>query len=119
MPFISPFIKPGSELKAVDPEPVKVAPLPPLVKLREPPVAMPTEHEESQASSVIVDNLSHLLSSVSYLYVGNLSPEVSERMLAAVFSKFGALRLVKLMLPRNEDERRRRRNCGFVKFESY
>lgn len=40
-------------------------------------------------------------------------------MLTKVFNKFGEIQSVKLMLPRNEEERRRRRNCAFIKFATY
>ena len=42
-----------------------------------------------------------LLTLVSNLYIGNLSPEVTEKMLLRIFSKFGEVESVKLMLPRN------------------
>ena len=60
-----------------------------------------------------------MLSLVSNLYIGNLNPDVTEDMLTKVFNKFGEVQSVKLMLPRNEEERRRRRNCGFVKYSTY
>ena len=73
----------------------------------------------SEPSPIIEQNARSLLSLVSNLYIGNLNPEVSEDMLTKVFNKFGEVQSVKLMLPRNEEERRRRRNCGFVKYATY
>ncbi len=51
--------------------------------------------------------------------MGNMSPEVTEEMLAKVFCKFGEIESVKVMWPRTEEERKRKRNCGFVKFYKY
>ena len=73
----------------------------------------------SEPSPIIEQNARSLLSLVSNLYIGNLNPEVSEDMLTKVFNKFGEVQSVKLMLPRNEEERRQRRNCGFVKYATY
>jgi RNA recognition motif-containing protein len=50
------------------------------------------------------------------LYVGNLHENVTCEILAKVFSKFGGLQSVKLMQPRNEAERNRKRLCAFVKY---
>ena len=51
--------------------------------------------------------------------MGNLASEVTEEMLARVFSGHGELESVKLMLPRSEEDRRRKRNCAFVKYYKY
>lgn len=56
---------------------------------------------------------------VTSLYVGNLAADVNEETLARVFCKFGEIESVKLMLPRNEEDRKRKRNCGFIKFYKY
>jgi RNA recognition motif-containing protein len=53
------------------------------------------------------------------LYVGNLNEEVTCEILAKVFSKFGGLQSVKLMLPRNEAERNRKRLCAFIKYSGF
>lgn len=50
------------------------------------------------------------------LYVGNLSPQVSEEVLYKEFSRYGPIASVKIMWPRSDDERKRGRNCGFVSF---
>ena len=73
----------------------------------------------SEPSEIIQQNATGLLSLVSLLYIGNLSPDVTEDILTKVFNKFGEVQSIKLMLPRNEEERRRRRNCGFVKYFTY
>ena len=70
-------------------------------------------------SPLVQENAISLLSIVSNLYIGNLNPDVTESMLAKVFNKFGEVQSIKLMLPRNEDERKRRRYCGFIKFATY
>ena len=67
----------------------------------------------------IFANAPQLLLIVSNLYVGNLSQDVTVEILTKVFNKFGEIQSVKLMLPRNEDERKRRRNCAFVKFATF
>jgi RNA recognition motif-containing protein len=50
------------------------------------------------------------------LYIGNLHPKVTEETLFREFCKFGPIESVKVMYPRNDEERTRGRNCGFVKF---
>ncbi|KAG3171336.1 hypothetical protein PC128_g18755 [Phytophthora cactorum] len=50
------------------------------------------------------------------LYVGNLAPTVTEEVLQAEFGRYGEVYSVKIMWPRSEEERARRRNCGFVSF---
>lgn len=50
------------------------------------------------------------------LYVGNLAPDVDEEVLKREFVRFGPIASVKIMWPRDEDQRRRGRNCGFVAF---
>ncbi len=50
------------------------------------------------------------------LYVGNLHPAVTEDRLRQVFGAYGSLLSIKIMWPRTEEERMKRRNCGFVSF---
>ncbi|EOD12424.1 hypothetical protein EMIHUDRAFT_437368, partial [Emiliania huxleyi CCMP1516] len=50
------------------------------------------------------------------LYIGNLSPNVSEEALFRSFQHFGAIQSVKIMWPRSEDERLTKRLNGFVAF---
>ncbi|CAI5716105.1 unnamed protein product [Peronospora effusa] len=50
------------------------------------------------------------------LYVGNLAPTITEEVLEAEFGRFGEVYSVKIMWPRSEEERARKRNCGFVSF---
>ncbi|CAI5742006.1 unnamed protein product [Hyaloperonospora brassicae] len=50
------------------------------------------------------------------LYVGNLAPSVTEEVLEAEFGRYGDVYSVKIMWPRSEEERARKRNCGFVSF---
>jgi U2-associated protein SR140 len=50
------------------------------------------------------------------LFVGNLAPEVDEGTLIHEFGRFGAIGSVKIMWPRDEEQRRRGRNTGFVAF---
>ncbi len=47
---------------------------------------------------------------------GNLAPDVNEDVLKKEFGRFGPLASVKIMWPRDEDQRRRGRNCGFVAY---
>jgi len=42
--------------------------------------------------------------------------QVNEAHLAREFGRFGPIGSVKIMWPRDEDQRRRGRNCGFVAF---
>uniref|UniRef100_K3X1G9 Uncharacterized protein n=1 Tax=Globisporangium ultimum (strain ATCC 200006 / CBS 805.95 / DAOM BR144) TaxID=431595 RepID=K3X1G9_GLOUD len=48
------------------------------------------------------------------LYVGNLAPTITEEALEAQFGRFGEIYSVKIMWPRTEEERARKRNCGFL-----
>ncbi len=50
------------------------------------------------------------------LYVGNLHPAVTEDRLRQVFGVYGSLLSIKIMWPRTDEERLKRRNCGFVSF---
>eukprot|EP00471_Norrisiella_sphaerica_P004924 CAMPEP_0184483122 /NCGR_PEP_ID=MMETSP0113_2-20130426/4736_1 /TAXON_ID=91329 /ORGANISM="Norrisiella sphaerica, Strain BC52" /LENGTH=692 /DNA_ID=CAMNT_0026863309 /DNA_START=147 /DNA_END=2225 /DNA_ORIENTATION=+ len=50
------------------------------------------------------------------IYVGNLSPHVSEEFLVREFGQFGDIASVKIMWPRTQEEHNRQRNCGFVSF---
>eukprot|EP01138_Halocafeteria_seosinensis_P000255 gb/GECG01000261.1/.p1 GENE.gb/GECG01000261.1/~~gb/GECG01000261.1/.p1 ORF type:complete len:1036 (+),score=168.71 gb/GECG01000261.1/:1-3108(+) len=52
------------------------------------------------------------------IYVGNLAPTVTEEYLSKKFGKFGELISVKVMWPRNEEEKARGRNTGFVAFNT-
>lgn len=48
--------------------------------------------------------------------MGNLAPDVDEEVLKREFGRFGPVASVKIMWPRDEEQRRRGRNCGFVAF---
>lgn len=50
------------------------------------------------------------------LYVGNLAPTTTEERLCEIFGVFGPVNSAKVMWPRTEEERARKRNCGFVSF---
>ncbi|XP_045135168.1 U2 snRNP-associated SURP motif-containing protein-like isoform X1 [Portunus trituberculatus] len=50
------------------------------------------------------------------LYLGNLSPKITEQRLMELFGRYGPLASIKIMWPRTDDERNRGRNCGFVAF---
>lgn len=45
-----------------------------------------------------------------------LSLQMGEQRLMEVFGRYGPLASIKIMWPRNDDERSRGRNCGFVAF---
>ena len=47
---------------------------------------------------------------------GNLSPDIDEEVLKKEFGRFGPLASVKIMWPRDDDQRKRGRNCGFVAY---
>lgn len=49
-------------------------------------------------------------------FAGNLSPDINEEILKKEFGRFGNLASVKIMWPRDDDQRRRGRNCGFVAY---
>ncbi|PRW57019.1 U2 snRNP-associated SURP motif-containing -like isoform X1 [Chlorella sorokiniana] len=50
------------------------------------------------------------------LFIGNLAPDVDEQILMREFGRFGPIGSVKVMWPRDEEQRRRGRNTGFVSF---
>ncbi|XP_055702825.1 U2 snRNP-associated SURP motif-containing protein [Phlebotomus papatasi] len=52
------------------------------------------------------------------LYLGNLSPKITEQQLMELFGKYGPLASIKIMWPRSEEEKSRGRNCGFVAYMS-
>lgn len=72
-----------------------------------------------KASPVIASNIKALMALVNNLYVGNLAPEVTEEVLARIYCRYGELEQIKVMQPRNEEERKRKRNCAFIKFYKY
>lgn len=55
-------------------------------------------------------------SGLCFRYVGNLAPDVDEEVLKREFGRFGPIASVKIMWPRDEEQRRRGRNSGFVAF---
>ncbi len=59
------------------------------------------------------------MSMVNNLYVGNLVNEVTEDMLLKIYSKYGEIESIKLMQPRSEEERKRKRSCAFIKYYKY
>ncbi|KAI5645039.1 RNA recognition motif domain-containing protein [Phthorimaea operculella] len=52
------------------------------------------------------------------LYLGNLSPKITEQQLMEIFGRYGPLASIKIMWPRSDEEKARGRNCGFVAFMS-
>lgn len=51
------------------------------------------------------------------LYLSNLSPLVTEELLCEIFGKFGEINSIKIMWPRSDEDRNRKKNCGFVSFK--
>lgn len=52
------------------------------------------------------------------IYLGNLSPKITEQELMELFGRYGPLASIKIMWPRSEEEKQRNRNCGFVAYMS-
>jgi U2-associated protein SR140 len=50
------------------------------------------------------------------LFVGNLAPDIDEHALLREFGRFGPIGSVKVMWPRDDEQRRRGKNTGFVAF---
>ncbi|CAG0890371.1 unnamed protein product [Cyprideis torosa] len=50
------------------------------------------------------------------IYLGNISPKMTETQLMEIFGKYGPLASIKIMWPRTQEERERGKNCGFVAF---
>ena len=94
-----------------------------------PTVREQLENRELGTTSLSV-NMASKLSSLSYydsaaddphstnLYVGNLSMKIDEEQLCKIFGQYGPLASIKIMWPRNDEERKRDRNCGFVAYMS-
>ncbi|ETW16380.1 hypothetical protein PFFVO_04637 [Plasmodium falciparum Vietnam Oak-Knoll (FVO)] len=55
---------------------------------------------------------------IANLYLGNLSPEVTEEYLCQKFGKFGKVNSVKIMYPRKDEDKKKARISGFVCFEN-
>ncbi|GAW83187.1 U2 snRNP-associated SURP motif-containing protein [Plasmodium gonderi] len=55
---------------------------------------------------------------VANLYIGNLSPEVTEEYICQRFGKFGKVNSVKIMYPRTDEDKKKARISGFVCFEN-
>ena len=72
-------------------------------------------HMKSETESGSYDNGDP---NTTNLYLGNLSPKISEQQLMELFGKYGPLASVKIMWPRSEEEKSRQRNCGFVAYMS-
>ncbi|KAL5279563.1 U2SURP family protein [Megaselia abdita] len=75
----------------------------------------PTRHDGGGAESGSFDNGDP---NTTNLYLGNLSPKISEQQLMEIFGRYGPLASIKIMWPRSEEERSRGRNCGFVAYMS-
>lgn len=63
--------------------------------------------------SYVEPGMEHLTTNI---FVGNLDPTTTEEELTDAFRQFGDLYSVKIMWPRNNEERSRNRNTGFVCF---
>jgi U2-associated protein SR140 len=50
------------------------------------------------------------------LYLGNLSPDISEQLICEAFGRFGPLASVKVMWPRTDEEQLRPTRSGFVAY---
>jgi len=86
-----------------------------------------SQNQSQSLSSIFRSNSPDIVDQENYdtidhattnLYLGNLCPMVTEELLFAIFSKFGEINSVKIMWPRTEEERQRKRNCGFVSFKN-
>jgi RNA recognition motif-containing protein len=67
-------------------------------------------------SDIIFSNAFILMGEVTILYVGNLSDESNELILARVFSQYGEIEYVKYMSISNEDDKSRKKNFAYIKF---
>ncbi|GLE00296.1 hypothetical protein PINS_up009023 [Pythium insidiosum] len=81
------------------------------------------EIKSRDSSAPTHDDSSHMKGSfddgdpfTTNLYVGNLAPTTTEETLERAFGRFGRIFSIKIMWPRTDEERQRRRNCGFVSF---
>lgn len=87
----------------------------PIASDPEPVVHQMGGHIKSETESGSYDNGDP---NTTNLYLGNLSPKISEQQLMELFGKYGPLASVKIMWPRSEEEKSRQRNCGFVAYMS-
>eukprot|EP01040_Poterioochromonas_malhamensis_P009251 gene9251-10040_t len=51
------------------------------------------------------------------LYIGNLNPTTTEEELVKLFGRYGEINSVKVMWPRSDEERLKKKNNGFVSFK--
>jgi len=63
----------------------------------------------------ILKNQAKIMEEMSVLYVGNISEDVTEDILAKVFGRFGKLTQIRLMLPKRDDKH----ICSFIKFSHF
>lgn len=77
---------------------------------------MPTTYDETPAKEE--GSFDNGDPNTTNLYLGNLSPKISEQELMKLFGRYGPLASIKIMWPRSEEEKSRGRNCGFVAYMS-
>lgn len=74
--------------------------------------------KQSQDTAIcpeIVRNQAKMMEEMSVLYVGNISEDVTEDILAKVFGRFGKITQIRLMLPKRDDKH----ICSFIKFSHF
>merc|ERR1740138_1216138 len=83
---------------------------------RGPDMSSDNGHGSRTRDGIKLDSFDNQDPETTNLYVGNLSPQISEELLYQQFSRFGAIQSIKIMWPRTEEEHARGRLCGFVAF---
>uniref|UniRef100_A0A0A9XZ60 U2 snRNP-associated SURP motif-containing protein n=5 Tax=Lygus hesperus TaxID=30085 RepID=A0A0A9XZ60_LYGHE len=85
------------------------------------PKVMPSLDSDLSKSGLLVDDKGSYDCgdpNTTNIYLGNISPKITEQQLMEVFGKYGPLASIKIMWPRSDEEKSRGRNCGFVAFMS-
>ncbi|CAE7777846.1 U2surp [Symbiodinium pilosum] len=77
-------------------------------------IATPSHHQQQQTGPLT----SAEGQDTNNLYVGSLSPEWTEELISREFGRFGEITSIKIMYPRNEQQRQRGMNSGFVQFKT-
>lgn len=76
------------------------------------PSSNQTQSSLGESSEIVEDDFT-----TTNLYLSNLSPLVTEELLCEIFGKFGEINSIKILWPRTDEEKIRKKNCAFVSYK--